>query len=123
MGVYPYWVRKPELRTARVVPQGFWVFATDGGNLKATREFVLREIAGEHILIPVGETAQKLHGMLNLSESGLLLWNTLQEERTEEELVEALLVEYEVDRATADVRAFIGQMEKAGMLLCGEEKE
>lgn len=91
--------------------------------MKATREFVLREIAGEHILIPVGETAQKLHGMLNLSESGLLLWNTLQEERTEEELVEALLVEYEVDRATADVRAFIGQMEKSGMLLCGEEKE
>lgn len=91
--------------------------------MKATREFVLREIAGEHISIPVGETAQKLHGMLNLSESGLLLWNTLQEERTEEELVEALLVEYEVDRATADVRAFIGQMEKDGMLLCGEEKE
>ncbi len=93
--------------------------------MKATREFVLREIAGEHILIPGGETAQKLHGMLNLSESGLLLWNTLQEERTEEELVEALLAEYEVDRATAtaDVRAFIGQMEKVGMLLCGEEKE
>ena len=43
--------------------------------------------------------------------------------RQEEELVEALLAEYEVDRATADVRAFIGQMEKAGMLLCGEEKE
>ena len=41
------------------------------------------------------------------------------------ELVEALLAEYEVDRATAtaDVRAFIGQMEKVGMLLCGEEKE
>ena len=93
--------------------------------MKATREFVLREIAGEHILIPVGETAQKLHGRLNLSESGLLLWNTLQEERTEEELVEALLAEYEVDRATAtaDVRAFIGQIEKVGMLLCGEEKE
>ena len=73
--------------------RGLWAFATEGGNLKATREFVLREIAGEHILIPVGETAQKLHGMLNLSESGLLLWNTLQEERTEEELVEALLEE------------------------------
>ena len=64
MGVYPYWVRKSELRAARVAPQGFWVFATEGGNLKATREFVLREIAGEHILIPVGETAQKLHGKI-----------------------------------------------------------
>lgn len=87
--------------------------------MKATTEMVLREIAGEHLLIPVGQTALKVHGMITLSESGLLLWNKLQEECTEEDLVNALLAEYEVDRETAeaDVKAFIGQMQKVGILL------
>ena len=87
--------------------------------MKATKEMVLREIAGEHILIPVGQTALKVHGMITLSESGLLLWNKLQEECTEDDLVDALLAEYEVDRETAaaDVAAFIQQMQKVGILL------
>lgn len=87
-------------------------------NLKATSEVVLREIAGESLLIPVGQTALKIHGMITLSESGLLLWKRLQTECTEDELVEALLTEYQVDRETAvaDVKAFIRQMQEVGIL-------
>ena len=79
---------------------------------------VLREIAGENLLIPVGQTALKIHGMITLSESGLLLWKRLQTECTEDELVEALLTEYQVDRETAaaDVKAFIRQMQEVGIL-------
>ena len=80
---------------------------------------VLREIAGEYLLIPTGETALKIHGMVTLSESGLLLWKKLQAECTEEALVEALLAEYEVERETAqaDVQAFLEQLDKAGLLI------
>ena len=86
--------------------------------MKATSEVVLREIAGESLLIPVGQTALKIHGMITLSESGLLLWKRLQTECTEDELVEALLTEYQVDRetASADVKAFIRQMQEVGIL-------
>ncbi|MDD6033436.1 MAG: PqqD family protein [Oscillospiraceae bacterium] len=86
--------------------------------MKATSEVVLREIAGENLLIPVGQTALKIHGMITLSESGLLLWKRLQTECTEDELVEALLTEYQVDRETAaaDVKAFIRQMQEVGIL-------
>ena len=87
--------------------------------MRANQELILREIAGEHILIPVGQTALKVHGMITLSESGLLLWNRLQEECTEEDLVNALLAEYQVDRetATADVKAFVQQMREVGILV------
>ena len=87
-------------------------------SLKATSEVVLREIAGEYLLIPVGQMALKLHGMITLSESGLLLWNHLQEECSEDDLVDAILAEYQVDRETAaaDVKAFIRQMEEVGLL-------
>ena len=85
---------------------------------------VLREIAGEHLLIPTGQAALCLHGMINLSESGLILWNKLQSDCTEQELVNTLLAEYDVDRETAaaDVHAFVAQMTKVG-LLCESDEE
>lgn len=78
----------------------------------------MREIAGEHILIPVGSAALQVHGMITVSESGLLLYQKLQNECSEEELVDALLGEYDVDRdvAEADVKAFLDQMRQVGIL-------
>lgn len=75
-------------------------------------ELILRDIAGENILVPVGETALRIQGMIALSESGALLWQALEQERTEEELVALLLEEYEVtpDEARADVTAFLDRL-------------
>ena len=86
--------------------------------MRVSKDLILREVAGEYILIPVGQAALKIHGMINLSESAVLLWKKLQEECTEGELVEVLLREYEVDRDTAlaDVREFTEQMQKIGVL-------
>lgn len=86
--------------------------------MKINDSFILREIAGEHILIPVGAAALQLHGMITVSESGLLLYKKLQNECSEEELVDALLAEYEVERdvAAADIKAFLAQMRQIGIL-------
>lgn len=86
--------------------------------MKITDNFILREIAGEHILIPVGEAALRVHGMVTLSESAVILYEKLQSECTEEDLVDVLTAEYEVDRdeALRDVGAFLGQMRQVGIL-------
>lgn len=86
--------------------------------MKASGEVILREIAGEYLLIPTGETALRVHGMISLSESGLLLWERLQQDCTVSDLTEALLAEYQVDRATAeaDVLSFLNQVRQAGLL-------
>lgn len=86
--------------------------------MKVSQEMILREIAGENILIPVGAMALKVHGMGRLSESGLLLWNRMQTDCTREELVDALLAEYQTDRDTArkDVDEFLRQICEAGLL-------
>lgn len=85
---------------------------------KAIANVVVREIAGEHLLVPCGPAALRIHGMVNLSESGLLLWNRLQTDCSESALADALLAEYDVDRATAlaDVRAFVAQLTEVGLL-------
>ena len=86
--------------------------------MRVSKDLILREVAGEYILIPVGKAALEIHGMINLSESAVLLWKKLQEDCTEEELVQALLMEYDIDRETAaaDVRELIGQMQKIGVI-------
>lgn len=87
--------------------------------MRAEKNMILREIAGEYILIPVGTMALKIHGIINLTESGHLLWEMLQEECREEELVAAIRQEYEIDWETAerDVRSFLKKLEDAGMLV------
>lgn len=85
---------------------------------RARQDLILREIAGENILIPVGEIAMKLHGMISLTESGLLLWRELEDWRSEAELTARLLTEYEIDRETAaaDTADFLHKMLELGIL-------
>lgn len=86
--------------------------------MKVREDLILREVAGENILIPVGEIALDIKGMFTLTESGTLLYRKLTEDCTKEDLVQALLDEYEVDqeKASEDVDAFLEQLEKAGVL-------
>lgn len=83
--------------------------------IKIKRGFVVREVGGEHIVVPVGETSKTFHGMIKLNESGGFLWNFFRAAHTEEEAVAALLGEYEVEEAVAaaDVHRFVEAL-KAG---------
>lgn len=92
--------------------------------MRASPDIILREIVDEHILIPVGEMARKTHGMINLSESGLLLWQRLQQDCTQSELVDCILQEYDVARETAeaDVQAFLNKLNQLGILENCEER-
>ena len=86
--------------------------------MKIKGERILREIAGEHILIPTGASALEIKGMISLSESGVLLWERLQNECSEEELIDAVLDAYDIDRETAalDVRSFLDQLGELHLL-------
>ncbi len=85
----------------------------------ANANLIQRDIAGEHLLIPVGEAALNIHGMITLTESGLILWNRLQTPAEEEDLINVLRSEYEVDETTArnDVRSFLQKLNQIGILV------
>ena len=87
--------------------------------MRVSTDFILREVAGEWLLVPVGDAAVKLRGLLGLSESGYLIYTLLQKGADRQELLRAVLSEYKVDQATAeaDVDAFLGQMRSLGILL------
>ena len=86
--------------------------------MKLKDGYVLREVAGNYIVVAVGEAIKDFNGVINLNESAAFLWQQLLEDKTEEELVTALLGEYEVSEeiARADVSKFIEKLNGAKLL-------
>ena len=77
--------------------------------MKVEKEFVLREIAGDYVIIPTGQTVLYFNGLITVNEIGAFLWNLLQDEVTVEDLVKAVLDEYDVDAVHS---ATIGKFNK-----------
>ena len=65
--------------------------------MRVDKEFVLREIAGDYIIIPTGKTVLDFNGLITVNEVGASLWNMLQEEVSVDDLVAGILDEYEVE--------------------------
>ena len=87
--------------------------------MNVSDQFILRNVAGDNLLIPTGSSAIDVKGLILLSESGVLLYNKLQAGCTKEDLVDALTAEYEVsaEEATQDTEAFLEQMRQLHMLV------
>lgn len=86
--------------------------------MKIEKEFILREIAGDYVIIPTGKTTLELNGLITVNELGAFLWEKLQQDITKEELVEAVLDEYEIDQETVekDVEEFLEELVKNRIL-------
>lgn len=81
--------------------------------MKLKEGFLLRRIAGQNVVLPSGDHLD-LNIMITLNETGLFLWERLQQETDEPSLVAALLAEYDVEeaRAAAAVSAFVKKLEE-----------
>ncbi len=87
--------------------------------LKIKDGFILREVSETFIVLAVGARVKEFNGMITLNETGAYLWKILEKGSTKEELVKALIKEYDVaeELANKDVDAFINKMKGAGLLV------
>ena len=86
--------------------------------MKIRKQLVKRTIAGDVILVPVGDASLELKGLLTLNETGERMWDLLPRCETEEALVRQMLEEYEVDEAAlrADTAEFLGALRQLEIL-------
>ncbi len=86
--------------------------------MKLKPGYMLRNVAGYNVVVPIGEAALDFNGMINLNESGAMLWTMLENDTTEEDMTKALLDEYETTEeiARADVSLFIKKMREANLI-------
>lgn len=86
--------------------------------MKINEEFVLREIAGEAMLIPVGETAGRVNGMVTLNETAAFIWKELAAGKDETGVLKAMLESFEVEEATAraDLSETLEALKRNGLI-------
>ena len=86
--------------------------------MKVKENYLLRQVMGNWVVVPVGSAGVSFRGMLTLNGSGVFLWRALQKECTLEELVTALTDAYEVkeEEARQDIAEFLDTIRKTGCL-------
>lgn len=86
--------------------------------MKIKGEFMLRMVAGENLLIPVGETALKFNGMVMLDPVGAVIWSGIRDGKSMETILDEILNRFDVDEKTAreDAKEFVERMIDNGLL-------
>lgn len=86
--------------------------------MKIQKEFVLREIAGDYVIIPTGKTTLTFNVLITVNEVGAALWEMLQSEKSLDDLVRGILDEYDVEESVAreDIQEFLDTLSKNGIL-------
>ncbi|MBR2309102.1 MAG: PqqD family protein [Oscillospiraceae bacterium] len=87
--------------------------------MKRSENFVLSEVAGTKVLVPVGDAAVTFPGMVTMNGAGTLIWEQLEQEKTLEQLAEAMMEHYDVSKETAlaDAAAFVEKLIPIGAIL------
>ena len=86
--------------------------------MKIKGTFVMRDIAGDIVIVPVGETALTYNGMITTTSTGAAIWKALEADSDREAVIQALLDRFEVDydTAAADTDEFLKRLRSLGLL-------
>ena len=86
--------------------------------LKLDKEYVLRQIGDDYIIVPVGQAALSFNGMITVNETGAFLWEQLVKGTSKEGLLQTLMETYEVtqEEAERDIDEFLDVLYKNNIL-------
>ena len=87
--------------------------------MKIKKDFNLREVCGEYIIVAEGKENIDFCNIISMNESSAYLWKQVQNKEFDADtLTELRTAEYDVDKETAmqDVKALIKQWVDAGIV-------
>ncbi len=86
--------------------------------MKIKDNYIVRNVAGENLVVPVGGKNINFNAVMTLNESAMLLWKTLAAGAEKRDLIKALTDEYGIDeaRAAADIDKFLNKLKENDIL-------
>ena len=86
--------------------------------MKIKDGYIIREVAGSNIVVPIGDEQMSFSGIMALNPVGAFIWKLLEKGATKDELVDAVLKEYEIDRDTAssDIDKYIAKLREKNII-------
>ena len=94
------------------------IYYKEEPDMKAKSGFILRHVVDEYILMPTGDNIGKFNGTILLNEVSALVWEKLQNPVSREDLLNAILDEYEVDKsiASSDLDVLLNTLRQYGVI-------
>ena len=82
------------------------------------KDFEVVDMVGEHMVVPIGEEVSSFNGIVALSEASAFLLKSMETEKTEDELFDILMKEFNVEPtvARADISEFLNKMIEMGII-------
>ena len=87
--------------------------------MKIKGSFVLREVMGQSIAVPVGETSKNFHGMIKLNATGADVWKDIEKGLSKELIAQRIVDNYEaieMEEALLKVEKFLNTLQDAGII-------
>ncbi|MCX6842061.1 MAG: PqqD family protein [candidate division WOR-3 bacterium] len=86
--------------------------------MKRKDNFVMQEVGGENLLVPIGSQVMDMNGLVILNDTARCVWELLAQDRSADELAAAVVERFDVtpDRARADVQTFLDEITRMGMV-------
>lgn len=87
-------------------------------DMKAKQGFILRNVVDEYILMPTGDNIGRFNGTVLLNEVSAFVWEKLQNSLSRDDLLKAILDEFEVEKtvAAADLDALLATLKEYGVI-------
>jgi methyltransferase-like protein len=82
--------------------------------LSQSTTIVTRKTGNEYVLVPITNNIADMNSVYTLNETGAFIWEQIDGKRNVEEIISALIAEYDIDKqnAESDVFNFIENMSK-----------
>ena len=87
--------------------------------MKLNENFILKNIAGSAVVVPVGDEAQRIRGMITLNESAEFIWKKLEAGLEYDEILSDLKTEYNAPESVLkeDLDSFINVLKDKNILV------
>ena len=82
------------------------------------KRFLLREIDGEYLLVPLGDGNEQFTSLITLNETGAFIWKRLEQKKTTDDIAKDMIKDYHVtfEKARADILRFTDYLKEKSIL-------
>ncbi len=87
--------------------------------MKIKEGFILREVAGNYVVIACGDDVLDFNSVITVNELGSIIWNGIEDGKNKTEIIDLILSEYDIDKDTAssDFDEFVTLLKSQGIII------